>query len=140
MAVSARSAPDPRGSLIVTEEPRSYDRSFTTLVNRDVRRRVGISTEQGQVVRFVVQLEYRVASDWRVVVRFDHDPASAVAHDVTDEGIHMDVYRNGEKWRSEEVFPPMFPGEALTYAEEHLRNHYQRYVRRFERWHGIKHR
>lgn len=68
---------------------------------------VGISTEQGQVVRFVVQFEYRVASDWRVVVRFDHDPASAVAHDVTDEGIHMDVYRNGEKWRSEEVFPPI---------------------------------
>ena len=122
----------------MADEPREYDRTFTTLVELGVRRRVGISTEKGRVVRFVVQLEYRLHGSWTPVIRFDHDPVSAIAHDVTDDGIHMDVYRNGEKHRTEEVFPPMTAGEALTYAEEHLRKHYQRYVRRFERWHGIK--
>jgi|GEM_PF-7023724 hypothetical protein len=38
----------------------------------------------------------------------------------------MDVYRDGEKRRSEEVFPPMRAGEALMFAEEHLNQHAER--------------
>jgi hypothetical protein len=64
-----------------------------------------------------------VAGDWHSVVRFDHDPESDHAHDVTEEGVHMDVYRGGEKIRSEEVFPPMEASDALTFAEEHLNQH-----------------
>lgn len=64
-------------------------------------------TEQGEVRRFVAQLEYDVAAtptgqstpDWRTVARFDHDISGEQSHDVREEGLHMDIYRNGEKER-----------------------------------------
>lgn len=124
----------------VANVARVYDREFTSMLDGRVRRRVGYSTYRGDVTRFVVQLEYRRAGSWDVIVRFDHDPESDVAHDVTNEGVHLDVYRDGEKYRSEEVFPPMPADDACTFAEEHMRNHYQRYVRRYEQWHGIENR
>lgn len=121
-------------------EPRDYGREFTATLEDRVRRRIGYSHTNGEVTRFVVQLEYKLDGDWREIVRFDHDPASEVAHDVTTEGVHMDVYRDGEKERSEEVFPPMPADEALTFAEEHLAKHAERYIKRFEQWHGIRNR
>jgi hypothetical protein len=84
------------------------------------------------VTRFVVQLEYRFDDGWREVVRFDHDPGGEQGHDVTVHGVHMDVYRDGEKIRSPEIFPPMPPDVALSSAEEHLTQHGKRYTKRFE--------
>lgn len=95
------------------------------------------STERGEVTRFVLQLEYRMRDGWHEVVRFDHDSAGETAHDVTREGVHMDVYRNREKVRSEEIFPPMTATDALSFAEDHLAQHAERYIERFEEWHGI---
>ena len=69
------------------------------------------------MTRFVVQLEYRFNNDWREIVRFDHDPTGDHAHDVTKDGVHMDVYRDGKKRRSAEVFPPMPASDGLTFAE-----------------------
>lgn len=120
------------------DAPREYDREFTTPLTYRVRRRIGYSTDHGEIRRFVVQLEYQLDGQWATVVRFDHDPAGELGHDVTTEGVHMDVYRNGEKVRSEEVFPPMPADEALTFAEEHLSEHAERYIKRFEQWHGIR--
>ncbi|TQQ82338.1 DUF7718 family protein [Halonotius roseus] len=120
------------------KEPREYDREYTTPLKHRTRRRIGYTQHRGTVTRFVVQLEYRVDGEWMEVVRFDHDPKSDHAHDVTEEGVHMDVYRDGDKLRSEEVFPPMRAGEALTFAEEHLNQHAERYINRFETWHEIK--
>jgi hypothetical protein len=57
---------------------------------------------------------------------------------VTVKGVHMDVYRDGEKIRSEEIFPPMPASDALTFAEEHLNQLAERYIERFETWHGIR--
>jgi hypothetical protein len=119
-------------------EPRQYDREFTTPLEHRARRRIGYSHENGEVTRFVVQVEYRLNGEWESVVRFDHDPENEHAHDVTTEGVHMDVYRHGEKLRSEEVFPPMSASDALTFAEEHLREHGERYIKRFRVWHGIQ--
>ena len=124
----------------MTDEPRSYDREFTTPLGYRTRRRIGYSHAQGEVTRFVVQLEYRLGDEWAEVVRFDHDPAGEQGHDVTVDGVHMDVYRDGEKIRSPEVFPPMAASDALTSAEEHLTQYGKRYVTRFEEWHGIRHR
>lgn len=90
------------------------------------------------MTQFVVQLEYLLDGEWTEVVRFDHDPASDVAHDVSEEGVHTDVYRDGEKYGTAEVFPPMPASEALTFAEDHLAAHAERYLERFERWHGIR--
>lgn len=116
--------------------PREYDREFTDARGPRARRRVAYDHDAGQITRFVVQLEYDYAG-WTTVVRFDHDPVSDHGHDVTVEGVHMDVYRDGEKVRAEEVFPPMPADEALTFAEGHLRDHEQRYIERFETWHEI---
>jgi hypothetical protein len=122
----------------MTDEPREYDREFTTPVAYRVRRRIGYAHDHGTVTRFVVQIEYRMDDGWTAVVRFDHDSESDHGHDVTEEGVHMDVYRNGNKLRSEEVFPPMSASDALSFAEAHLNQHAERYIERFETWHGIR--
>jgi len=124
----------------MTEQPREYDREFTTPLEYRVRRRIGYSHDRGDITRFAVQLEYRLDGDWAEIVRFDHDPEGKHGHDVTEEGVHIDVYRDGEKLRSEEIFPPMTANDALTFAEEHLNQHAERYIRRFEQWHGIRNR
>jgi len=116
-------------------DPRDYDREFTTPLSYRARRRIGYSHDRGEVTRFIIQLEYRHCG--LEVVRFDHDTESEIAHDVTAEGVHVDVYRDGEKLRSNEVFPPMPADEALTFAEEHFRKHAKRYIERFEQWYGI---
>jgi len=117
---------------------REYDREFTSTLGHRVRRRVGFDTDRGVVTRFVVQLEYRIDDDWFEVVLFDHDPASEHGHDVRKDGVHMDVCRDGERIRSEEVFPPMSPNDAFTFVEEHFGEHVEGYLRRFERWHGTE--
>lgn len=117
---------------------RDYDREFTTPLGFRARRRIGYSHDHGMVTRFVVQLEYRFDDRWAEVVRFDHDPEGEQGHDVTVEGVHMDVYRDGEKIRSPEIFPPMPADDALTSAEEHLTQHGERYIKRFEEWHDIR--
>ena len=81
----------------------------------------------------MVQLEYWIGDEWHEVVRFDRDSASEHGHDVREDGAHMDVYRDGERIRSEEVFPPMSPNDAFTFVEEHLGEHVEGYLRRFER-------
>ncbi|MFB6353088.1 MAG: hypothetical protein ABEJ92_03290 [Halobacteriales archaeon] len=90
----------------------------------------------------MVQLEYRLEGDWREVVRYDHDPEGPdeVAHDVTEEGLHVDIYRDGEKIETERLTGPMPADVAFNTAEEHLTEHLERIVRRFERWHGIRSR
>lgn len=63
--------------------------------------------EAGAPKRFVVQLERRIDDDWWEVVRFDHDPENPMGHDITQEGLHMDVYKFGEKARVKDDFPPV---------------------------------
>ena len=127
----------------MTADPRDYDREFTTAADRSARRRLGIDTDQGEVTRFVVQLEYCIdpeANEWATVVRYDHDGegSAKATHDVTEEGLHIDVYRDGAKVDSHELTPPMQANAALNAAEDHLSEHVEGYLRRFERWHGIQ--
>jgi hypothetical protein len=127
------------------DEPRDYDREYTASAGLPaVRRRLGIDVDRGRVTRFVVQLEYLLddADEWITVVRYDHDGngSDEAAHDVTEEGLHIDIYRDGEKIDSHELTPPLPANDALEAAEEHLAEHLDGYIRRFERWHGIKSR
>lgn len=126
----------------MTNDPRDYDKEFTTRAHRRARRRLGIDVERGQVKRFVVQLECLInpeADEWAVVVRYDHDAegSAEATHDVTEDGLHIDIYRDGEKIDSHELTPPLPANDALNAAEEHLAEHLEEYIRRFERWHGI---
>lgn len=109
-----------------------YDREFTTPLAFGVRRRIGYSHDRGRITRFVVQLEYRLANEWVELVRSGHDETSAHRHDVTEDGVHLDVFRDGTNARSAEIFPPMPPNEALTFVEDHIAEHGERYVKRFE--------
>ena len=107
-----------------------------------------IRTESGEVTRFVMQLEYDVnatpdgrgESDWRVVARFDHDPEEGQGHDVTEEGLHMDLYRNEEKYRRTWDFPAVELNDAPGYCQEYLRRHSDWLLSRFEEWHEISRR
>lgn len=124
------------------EEPRSYDKEFPVRIGQRSRRRIGITTERGQVLRFMLQLEYLIdvdAEEWAEVVRYDHDSrgSSEATHDVTEEGLHIDIYRDGEKVESHELTPPLPADDALDRAEEHLRENLEGYIRRFEEWHNI---
>jgi len=124
------------------KKPREYDREFTKRVGRRSRRRLGIDTERGVVTRFVVQLEYGcnlLEDEWAEIVRYDHDSegSSEAAHDVTEDGLHIDIYRDGGKIESHELTPPLPSNVALNRAEEHLREHLEGYIRRFEEWHQI---
>jgi len=65
---------------------------------------MGYDTKRGGVIRFVVQLEYLVdpvAGEWATVVHYDHDSKGSdeATHDVTEEGVHIDIYRWGKKLR-----------------------------------------
>lgn len=97
--------------------------------------RVAFSTDRGTVTRFLVQLEYWLAGEWRVVVRYNR--GSPGGHDVTEAGLHRDVFRHGEKIRSESVTRPIPAIEGFNYAEVDLREHAERYIRRFEQWHDV---
>jgi len=105
-----------------------------------VQPRTAFSTEHGEVTRFVIQLEYWLDGDWREVVRYDHDRDAPGGHDVTDEGLHRDVYRDGKKYDTEGISPPIPANKAFDHAEEDLREDVQLFIKRFERWHGVKDR
>lgn len=127
----------------MSEEPRDYDREYTRRISPDTRVRMGYDHERGQVTRFVHQLEYRIDVDedaWRVVVRYDHDSLGSeeATHDVTEEGLHIDIYRDGEVYRTEYVAPPMPAGKGLDRAEDHLAQNLEQFVTRFEEWHEIR--
>lgn len=102
-----------------------------------VQLRTAFSTERGEVTRFMIQLEYWLNGDWREVVRYDHDRDAPGGHDVTEAGLHRDVYRNGEKDRTDEISPPIPANEAFDHAEEDLRENVEHFIKRFEKWHGV---
>jgi len=105
-----------------------------------VQLRTAFSTERGEVTRFMIQLEYWLEGDWREVVRYDHDRDAAGGHDITEDGLHRDVYRDGEKTRSEDVSSPIPANEGFDAAEEDLRENVEEFIKRFETWHGVKDR
>ncbi|GAA0716848.1 hypothetical protein J2744_000708 [Halorubrum trapanicum] len=101
------------------------------------RLRVDIDKTAGVPTRFVVQLERRVDGSWRQVVRFDHESENPMGHDITDEGLHMDVYRDGEKVRVKDDFPPVDLTHAPRYCIAYIERHAGVLLRRFERWHDL---
>lgn len=92
----------------------------TRLADR-VQVRLGFSKNQGTVTRFMVQLEYWLEDDWCAVVRYDHDQEALGGHNITEEGLYRDVYREGEKIGTVQVTNPIPANESsitpkMTYA------------------------
>lgn len=88
----------------------------------------------------MVQLEYWLDGDWREVVRYDHDIAAPGGHDITEEGLHLDIYKDGKKVDARIVSPPIPANEGFNAAEDDLLHNAQRYIRRFEQWHEVRQR
>lgn len=133
---------DGKNHPLMADAPREYDREYTNPLARNLRVRLGYDHDRGLLTRFVLQLEYLVDGAWHEVVRYDHDSEGdeEATHDVTDEGLHIDIYRDGGVLRSEYVAPAMPANEALDRAEDHLTNNLEGFVKRFEQWHQIKNR
>jgi hypothetical protein len=94
------------------------------------RWRVGYSHDSGTATRFAPRLEHSLEHKWVPVVRYDHDGVTDHGgHDVTEEGLHMDVYRDDGKFRHEFIAPPMPAGVALNFAEDHLGENMQRFIK-----------
>jgi hypothetical protein len=118
---------------------RGYDRVVPTTVRPNIRRLFGYSHDRGEVTRFMVQLEYLIDGEWSPIVRYDHDgETDHGGHDVTEEGLHIDIYRDGEKDKQEYLAPAMPSGVALDFAEGHLEENLERFIERFEQWHEIR--
>ena len=104
-----------------------------------------VETSQGVVTRFVYQLEYDVAAtpagthkpDWQPVARFDHNTDDTQGHDIRDEGLHLDIYKDGEKHQVKTGFPTVESSSAPDYCERWLRTNAADLLERFERWHGL---
>lgn len=118
--------------------PRDYNREYTRNISGPMRMRIGYDTDHGDVTRFLVQLEYHHNGEWRTVVRYDHDPESDFGHDVTEEGLHIDIYRDGGKHASEYIAPVQSPETGFSRAEDHLAQNLQRFIERYEAWHEIR--
>lgn len=105
--------------------------------------RTEIWTEQGSVDAFRVQLEYDMNSesylpeadpDWCAVARFEHTPNSQTgAHDIREEGLHLDLCANGSTHRKRRNFPPVPVNEAVEYCQDHLLQEHDRLVRLYEK-------
>lgn len=116
---------------------RDFDKDYTTRLSDRARVRFGADIERGDVERFLVQLEYCLPDEWTPIVRSDHNLPAVYGHDVEQEGVHMDLYCDGEQVDTRQIGPPMSANAGLDRAEDHLVGDYQRHVRRFERWHNL---
>ncbi|ERG94795.1 hypothetical protein [Haloquadratum walsbyi] len=117
--------------------PQGYEREFTTVINRRSQIRIGLSTEKADVMRFFVQLEYWRDGGWMEVVRFAHNPNTEFGHDITEDGLHMDIYRDGEKYHVREDFPAV----KLNCAPTLLYGIYPRargsHTQEIQEWHNV---
>lgn len=107
------------------------------------RLRRELDTDRGTVVRFVFQLEYDLDAthdglpphEWREVARFDHDIDGE--HDIEVEGLHLDLYRDGEKHEKVLGFPSMSANEAPEFCQTFLRERADTLLDEFEDWHDV---
>ena len=83
------------------------------------RKRHYHETEKGEVTRFVVQLEVLVKGEWKVVLRYD------TAHGFA----HQDRYTLDGSQEKTELHLDF--NEALTVADEDIKENWPRYKQRF---------
>lgn len=108
-----------------------------------IRREIG--REHGSVTMFVIQLEYDVEAgysgmhtpNWKQVARFDHNPELGQGHDVREEGLHLDIYRDGEKVDVKRGFPHVDINDAPAFCEKFLSRNAEQLLKRYEQWHDI---
>lgn len=107
------------------------------------RLRREIDVDGGVPTRFVYQLEYDLDAtvdglpphDWQAVARMDHD--STGPHNAAEEGLHIDLYRDGAKVKQSHDFPDVPLKLAPAFCEMYLQENADRLLDRFEQWHNV---
>lgn len=115
--------------------------------------RTAFGTVRGDVVWFVVKLEYNTherpmeGEDYETIARFDHNPDGANGHDIRDEGLHMDVRVPGGPDKRVWDFPTeLRVNEAPKWCEEYFDVNHAALAREFcenygfDRWDRITRR
>ena len=103
-----------------------------------------IDTVRGEVEEFFVSLEYNLQyavmqpDDWCEIARFDHNPSSPAGHDITQEGLHLDLLNmDGSKHRVKTAFPAMPANHAPKYCREFFERRGEAIAEHFERRENI---
>jgi hypothetical protein len=63
---------------------------------------VGFDTHQGNIVKFLVNLQYKtrfLPARYEQIARIDHNPTSHSGHDILTEGLHIDAKDHQGQWR-----------------------------------------
>jgi hypothetical protein len=94
---------------------------YVRALGEGARKRHQHETRRGNVVAFVVQLEVELRGAWVPVIRYD------MAHGQA----HIDVYETPKRKRKQ--FLPLPPGEAITLAEEDIKDNWEQYQAEFLR-------
>ena len=84
------------------------------------RKRHYHETDKGQIVSFIVQLEVLVDDQWKIVIRFDS------AHGFA----HIDRYYIDGRKIKKKLYLKL--SEAMTLADEEIKENWKRYQKDFE--------
>lgn len=97
------------------------EKTYTRALGKDARKRHYHKTEKGKVVDFVVQLEVKIDTEWKSVIRYD------CSHNFA----HIDRYNiRGEKEREE---LHLSYAESLTLTDEDININWEIYKENFLR-------
>lgn len=115
----------------------SPDREYPIPISGRVRIHTMLGVTRGDVDWFVVQLEYNLEpaptadDNWDVVARADHQPEMSWGHDIREEGLHIDLYENGEKVEREWYYSDIPVNEAPEWCETQFKKYSDYYLGRY---------
>jgi hypothetical protein len=101
--------------------------------------------QRGEIQYFISQLEYDIQAtpvgdnkpDWRIVARFDHNTDPDRGHDIREEGLHLDIYKYGEKHKVRDNFPYISLSAAPEFCDRFFKQNAPKLLHQFERWHNL---
>jgi len=104
---------------------------YRDITHPDGRLWYSLESDGPRVTQFVVQLECWIDDEWMEVARFDHNPET---HDIREEGLHMDIYRDGEKYDVDRDFPRLNPKAGLNFSISYLQARNEQLIERYKSW------
>ena len=101
-----------------------------------------VTSTQGEITWFVVQLRCWVGTGTELVAQFDHTPKQGAGHNVEREGVHMDVFHGGAKVDPSIVADagldahpgPLVADVAVEYALTYMEQENERLIERYLTW------
>ncbi|WP_431357507.1 DUF7718 family protein [Haloarcula laminariae] len=109
-----------------------------------LRLRFHLVTSDGEVSEFLIQLEYNHQlvdtgpDSWCAIARFDHNPQAPDGHDVTEEGLHLDLLNpDGSKYDVRRGFGPVLLGDCPTFCENYLLSRAEKLLINYEKRNDI---